>query len=333
MNYYYLDANNQPVGPLPLDEIRRKAASGQIPSNPMVAPAGGNQWQPLGAVGASTGFAFDHVLADAAAAVVRVAREILSAGFVEAALDLTRRAGHYVVTAAGGLGVIYAIYAAIKDRSVGVVISALVLVVGLAFAQFAARHFFSANQKLLTPTPVSSTALLECIALLALIVAFSTVMTAITVSIEYAMWQPIIAAILIAVFWIIFGAVALHPETVAVEIAPSGAGQQVVGLLAFFCKTLLRLVPLSFFGVATLGALAIVLSFFDSADYVLRMLPGEMVPLPGNLGGGGFAGMGAVIFACLLPLVAHLLFILVSLPLDLWRSILTVPEKLDALKR
>jgi hypothetical protein len=273
------------------------------------------------------------MLADAAASVVRAAQGALSAGFVEAALDLTRRAGHYIVTAAGGLGVIYAIYAAVKSRSVGVVISALVLLVGLAFAQFAARHFFRVNQKLLMPTPVSSSALLECIALLALIVALSTVVTAITVSIEYSTWEPIIPAVLMAAFWVIFGAVALHPETVVVEIGPSGAGLQVVGLLAFFCKALLRLVPLSFFAVATLGALAIVLSFFDSAGYVLRMIPGEMVPLPGNLGGGGFAGLGAVIFACLLPLVAHLLFILVSLPLDLWRSILTVPEKLDALKR
>jgi hypothetical protein len=336
MNYYYLDANNQPVGPLPLDEIRQKAAAGQIAANPMVAAAGGNQWQPLGGIRASAaaGFAFDQMLADAAASVVRAAQGALSAGFVEAALELTRRAGHYLVTAAGGLGVVYAIYAAVKNRSVTVVISALILLVGLAFAQFAARHFFRANQKLLTPTPVSSAALLECIALLALLVGLSSVVTAVTVWIEYGMWQPIVPAVLGAAFWTIFGAVALHPETVAVEIRPSGAGQQVVGLLAFFCKALLKLVPLAFFAAAALGSLAIVLSFFDSAGYVLGLIPSEMVPMPRNLGiGAGFAGLGAVIFACLLPLLAHLLFIVVSLPLDLWGSILTVPEKLDALKR
>ena len=37
MNYYYLDADNRPAGPLPLDDICRKAAAGEIPANPMIA--------------------------------------------------------------------------------------------------------------------------------------------------------------------------------------------------------------------------------------------------------------------------------------------------------
>lgn len=339
MNYYYLDAGNQPVGPLPLDEIRQKAAAGQIPANPLVATVGSSQWQPLSGAGAppaaNAGFQFDQVLANAAEAVVRVARDVLSAGLLEGALELARTAGQFVVTAGGVLGLVYAIYAAIKNGSTMVVVSALILLVGLAFAQFAARRFFSANLKLLTPTRISSAALLECLALLALIVAISAVVSATMVWIKFGVWQPAIPAVLAAIFWLGFGAIALHPETVKVEVGPSGAGEQVVGLLAFCCKSLLKLVPLFFITTAALGFLVIGLSFFDRADYVLSLVRHNLVPLPPNLGdtGAGFSGLGAIVFACLLPLLAHLLFIAVSLPLDLWRALLTVPEKLDALKR
>ena len=337
MNYYYLDAGNQPAGPLSLDEIRRKAAAGEIPAQPLVAAVGSSQWQPLDAgsmPAAKAGFPVDQMLSNATALVVRGAREGLSAGLLERTLDLARRGGHFIVAAGAGLGIVYAIFAAVKNGTAMVFVSALLLLVCLAFAHYAARYFLHANETLLTPTRVSTAALLDCLALLALIVAVSSVVSAVTVWIKFGVWQAFAPSVLLALLWTAFVAVALHPGLVKVEIGPSGAGEQLVGLLAFVFKAQLKLVPLVFLILGALGLLVIGLSFFDKADYVLGLVPHQTLPLPAKVDGsaGGFGGMSMIILACLLPFLAHLFFITVSLPLELWRAILTVPAKLDALK-
>ena len=57
--------------------------------------------------------------------------------------------------------------------------------------------------------------------------------------------------------------------------------------------------------------------------------------LPRNLYGinTGFSGLALVGSACLVPLLAYGLFLVLHIVLDIWRSILSVPAKLDALKR
>ncbi len=45
--FYYANANSQPVGPLSLEEIRRFAAAGIIESDVYVCEAGGEEWKPL----------------------------------------------------------------------------------------------------------------------------------------------------------------------------------------------------------------------------------------------------------------------------------------------
>lgn len=45
--FYYADANSNPVGPLSLDEIRRFADAGVVPPDVMVCEAGGEDWKPL----------------------------------------------------------------------------------------------------------------------------------------------------------------------------------------------------------------------------------------------------------------------------------------------
>lgn len=55
--FYYADANSQPVGPLTLEEIRRFAKAGVVPPDVMVCEAGGEDWRPLSAFAAPPPFA------------------------------------------------------------------------------------------------------------------------------------------------------------------------------------------------------------------------------------------------------------------------------------
>lgn len=46
-SFYYADANDQPVGPLSLDEIRRFVAAGVVPPDVLICEADGEEWRPL----------------------------------------------------------------------------------------------------------------------------------------------------------------------------------------------------------------------------------------------------------------------------------------------
>lgn len=340
MSHYYLDAENRPNGPLPLEEIRRKAAAGELPANPLVAAVGTSEWKPLAptAAGAARARAggFDHLLSGAAAGVLGWARGALTPGLVEHSLDLARRFGHLLVLVGATLGLGTAIVFVAKSGA-WIGLGALALfVVALGAAHFVARRFLGANESLLTPSRVASPALLDGVALFALFSALVALISGILICIRAGTWQPILVAVLAGGLWTYVAAIALHPATVRVEHAPQTAGEETLGLLAFGMKTMLKLVPLFFFAFVALGTLAIVLGWFDAADG--SVLPARnLLPLPralrGSDGIGGMPGLTMIVSGCLIPVFAHLAFIALSLPLDLWRAVLAVPGKLDALRK
>lgn len=50
MNYYYTDYNNQPRGPVALEDLRGLAHTGHLNRGTMVAAVGSSQWIPLASV-------------------------------------------------------------------------------------------------------------------------------------------------------------------------------------------------------------------------------------------------------------------------------------------
>ncbi len=337
MNYYYLDANSQPAGPLPLDEIKAQVADGTIPSNPLVAAVGTSKWQPITGGPPAAGFRFDTFVSDKVGGVLRTARYALSESFLQKSLGLMERFGHITVLLGGAAGLVYIIYTAARSGSWLGIGGGLVLIVGLFCAQYAARRFFSANESLFTPTKMASPALLDCLALLALFATVAVLLGSITACIRVGIWQPLLPALLLAAMWVYFATIALHPETVKIGIAPHGAGEEIVELVAFLLKAMLKLLPLFFLAWSALGCLVIVLSFFDLGENVMNVVQHSLLPLPRGFRVSsdslGLQGIGLVIAACLMVPFAHLLFLAVSLPLDLWRALLSVPAKLDALKK
>lgn len=339
MSHYYLDAESRPNGPLSLEEIRRKAAAGEIPANPMVAAVGTSEWKPLTptAVGAAPAAKFDRVLSDAVSALLGSARSALTPAFLENSLEFARRFGHMLVIAGGALGTAYAIYFVVKNGAwIGLLALALFLV-ALAAAHFVARRFLGANETLLTPSRVASPALLDGVALLALFSAVASLIGGILVCIRAELWQPLVPAVIGAALWTYVTIIALHPATVRVEHAPQTAGEETIGLVVFGMKLLLKLVPLFFFATVALGTYAILLTWFGAAEAAADLPTRNLLPLPRVLRGadgiGGMRGLSMIVTGCLIPLVAHLFFIVLSLPLDLWRAVLAVPGKLDSLRK
>ena len=338
MNYYYLDENNRPTGPLPLADIRAKAASGAIPRDPMVAPEGADQWQRLGAVGAGGGFHVDRFLPDLVAGLLQGIRNTLSGGFLKTSIDAARDVGHYGVLAAAALAVICAVVAVFKVGSAAPLGAGLVLLVAVVIAQYIANRFFAANETLVTSSNarVSSLALLDCVALLALLGAVAALVGATIICIRFGEWRPLIPAAVTAALWTYFAVVTLHPESVNVSKGETIGGEEAIGLLTFFLRAAVKILPIYFFVLTAAGVLIAALSLFNAAGPVGAVAQMSPIPVPFRLlagSGEDFAGITLVVSACLLPLFGYVGYILFSLPLDLWRALLSVPGKLDALKR
>lgn len=336
MNYYYLDENNRPTGPLPLGEIRAKAAAGAIARDPMVAPEGASQWQQLSTIATAKSIQFDRVLPDAVAAALQWVRNALDAPLLKTSAEVARDVGHYGVIAAAVLAPICAIIAVIRSGSASPLVPGLLLLVGVVVAQYAATRFFAANEALLSAATVriSSLALLDCVALLALLGAVGMLVGAIVTCIQYTVWQPLPPALVTAALWVYFAGIALHPETVNVSKGEAGGGEEAIGLITFFLRAMIKILPVYFFLLTAVGVLIAVLGPFDLVGPMLPLTRIVPVPFAEYFGvAGGFAGVGLVITACLLPLFGYAGYILCSLPLDLWRALLSLPGKVDALKR
>jgi hypothetical protein len=339
MNYYYLDENNRPVGPLALEDIREKAASGAIPRTPMVAPEGANKWQRLSAIGAPSGFRLERFLPELVESVLRSVGRALNLRFLNGSIEVSRDVGHYGGVAAGLLAIVCAIVAAFEIRSAVPLGAGLALAVMVIGSQYVAVRFFAVNEKLLTSSTVriSSLALLDCVGLLALLGAVSVLGGALIICVRNAIWQPLLPAALAAVFWTYFATVTLHPESVNVAEGGAGGGEEAIGLATFFLRAFLKLLPLYFFALTSVGVLIAALSLFDLAGPILPLAQISIIPVPfaqlfvtSNI---GFGGVALVVTACLLPLLGYAGYLLCSLPLDLWRALLSLPRKVDALKR
>ena len=337
-NYYCLDQNKQPVGPLPLEVIIEKAKSGSIPPNTMIVPEGGNQWQPLASAVPGGGFKLDHFLPDFVDSVLRAVSNVLNARLLDGSIEVARDVGQYGVAAAAALSVLCGIVLAIRNGSFAPLITGLVTALVIVGAQFVATRLFATNNAMLTGSRVrvSSLAPLDCAGLLALLGGISILVSAINICVRYTVWQPLTPAVLIAAFWMYFAAAALHPETVNVAKGEfHGGAEEAIGLALFVIRTFLKLVPLVFFAMTAIGVLIAALSLFDLEEPLMHLAGMVFIPVPfgREMSGHCFVGIAIVLNACLLPLIGYVGFILFSIPIDIWRAILSLPGKVDSLKR
>lgn len=276
------------------------------------------------------------LLGDFVGGLLGIVARVLNPKLIDWSLSNAKKIGHYAVLAAGALTVVYSIYGAIKFNSFAVFGIGLGMTAAMAVAQFVAIRFLGAADTIIAATPsrVSSPAFLECAGLLILLFAATMLFTGITTAIAAQTFMPLLPALLFSVTLACFGALALHPQIVNVETGTGTAGEEAIGLLSFFFKSGLKLAPLYFAVFAVVGALTLVVSFFGSGGTLAGMAQQlvNIFPLPVQVP-GGLSGSALVLMACLIPIMSYFAFLLAYLSVDLVRAVLSVPAKLDALKR
>jgi hypothetical protein len=348
MRYYYKNKNNETAGPATIDDIRALAAAGEIAADPMIMPEGSNAWRALSSIDAVP----DHtaataseivggatVMSDVIEKIVSFAAALLSPERIGRVIRHSRLYGHYALLAGMVLTLLYSIYIAIRHGSIESFLTGMCYVIALCVGQFVAVQFLAASDKLVAATPsrLSSNAIMKCIGLISIACAVVSFFASIVTMVRFisgtgtmvkngGVWLLAIAGTVVAA---LFGGIALHPSVANVEIGQGSAGEEAVGIVMFFLKINLKMLPLFFALPAISGCLVTLVSFFTSDNIMdkMRHLP------PDWIASFGMGGTPLLLWACSIPLTTYLMFLLAALVFDVLRAILVLPSKIDQGRR
>ncbi len=227
--------------------------------------------------------------------------------------------GHYAVIAAAGLGFLFSFIYAMRSNNFRSFLFGIGWVLIIFVAQYTAHKFIPAGKKLIqnNPTKLSSKAFLNCLAFLAVAGGLVILIMGIVQAAQSKSWTSFYTGVGAFVLLEFVALVSFNPKTITVDIVPdNSAGQEAIGIITFFIKALMRLVPI-FFGAGV--ALGTVMLFISSFGLFGGSFDAAFVS------GKGFAKK--ILGAALIPFLSYLFFSLLYLIIDLIQSVLSIPEK------
>jgi hypothetical protein len=234
----------------------------------------------------------------------------------------TRVAGVAYLTASGLALILFAGAGAMTSQTALIVTAAAGVPVAVLLYYLAAT-FLSAGASLIarSPSPLSCQAFPRCLALVTLVASLATMILGAMVALQTGLVIAGVVAAGVVAMLVYASASALSLDTLRVQLSDTaGAGDEAVGILSLVLKLfLVRTIPVTFLVAASVGVACSLMLFAD-------------------LLGGGAAKVALLTWACagvlavaLVPFATYLMFVLVSLGLDLARAVLVLPDRLDRL--
>jgi hypothetical protein len=252
--------------------------------------------------------------------LVEVCRGILTSNFLEFCIKWISRIGHLGIIAAAALGFLFALIYAIRTNDFMGFLMGIIWVLLIFVVQYTAKKFLNAGEALIqnNPTQLASQAFLDCFAFLALIGGVVALILHIIWAIRGAGFETLLFGLGMFVFLEFLALLAFNPKEVTIKIVKTNsAGQEALGIITFFIKAFMRLIPI-FFGV--LIAVGTIMLFIA--------LIGLMGSSPGRAWFNGIEYATQILIAALLPFIAYIFFALFYLCIDVIKAILSIPEQL-----
>lgn len=240
----------------------------------------------------------------------------------ERIVDGVTVAGHWGLLAVAVLGLVIELIAA-TGRGGSAILWGVGWLVVLPLLQYTALQFLGATRSMVTSnsTTLGSQAFLRCYALVALVAAIVTLIYAIVRSVDSASVQAFLFGLAFTALWLATAWLALNPSLLGIRInTQSSAGEEAIGVLSFFVKSAVRIVPI-FYGVtmvvAAIHAIIVLLGMIGDSQSELIFAVGR-------------AELSApiVMLAALSPFLAYIGFVFYFLVIDLMRSVLAIPSNL-----
>jgi len=256
--------------------------------------------------------------------------ESLKKFFSQNLLDfLTRwgiRIGHYGLLLAALIGFLFSFVVAIRSNSFRAFLLGIIWVLVIFVIQFIAKRFSNAGATLIenNPSQLSSPSFLDCVAFLSMIGGLIILIYSIINAIQLKSLEVFLSGLAIFFLLEVITLVTFNPKSITISLTKSSsAGQEAIGIVTYFLKLFLRLVPIIFgIGVAV-GTVILFIHFIGGF--------GERLAFFWQRANTGDAGY--ILFAGLLPFLSYLIFVFYYLLIDIIKAILAVPQKLDNLKK
>lgn len=227
--------------------------------------------------------------------------------------------GSAAFVALGAVAVLAAVVLGIRADSVAMALLGILVAspACLVFSYIGSK-LFDGITKLIEnfPSRFSSRAFLDCVAAANLFFAAASVVIAIVWGVAARSWGALAIGLILAVTCAFMGIMALSPKTVNSEIGGEcSPAEELIGIVSFKIKALLLTAPF----IWCVGAVAIVVGL------LLAMFKGDYQ------GASSMALVGIILG--LLPIYVYVLFLAFVFCIDVLRAILSIPSKLDALRK
>lgn len=248
-------------------------------------------------------------------------KKVLTVKLLDFCIKWLRMLGHWGIYVASALAVLMGLIGAIRMENFMFFVSALVFVIVLLIIQYVAVNFLDADEKLIknNPTTLSSSAFLDCVGLLAMLGGIVALLFNLYMAIKLPAFGPLLQGIAAFVVLELIALIALNPKTVEVGVAAgTSAGQECIGIVTFFMKKIVKVVPIIFgLGIIVYTVMGFIASFglFGDNSGIAALKVKSAASMV-----AGFA---------LVPFLAYLFFVLSYLVIDLCRAILSIPGKLN----
>jgi hypothetical protein len=349
VEWYYARDNRQ-MGPISSLELKRLATFDELRPDDLVWREGMTEWaaarnvrglfdQDAGTAAAAGAAAPKIAEApaqpqDAAAAprrrhpfdaLMEKFRPHFNPHFVEATAGIFRVCGSYGLLLAAVLTAAFAAIATAKASDVGQALWGAVWLLLLVVLQYVAGRSFAAIDELNGSTTgrLASPFVPDATAALSLVGGIAALLGSIAWAIQATEYLGILGGVAGFFVCAYLSVIALHPSMLNITVASEVlAGEELIGVLMFLLKALLRLAPVAFGAGVVCGTVAIAVACFLASV-------GESA-FPDSLATACIARC-VLISSAALPLAAYLLFLFCNLVMSLWRAVLSLPGKLDVL--
>lgn len=240
--------------------------------------------------------------------------------------EASKKIGHIALILSALLIFLFGVILAIRSSDAWAFITYLLVFPVLLIAQYVAVKFLDAGGRLIakTPSSLSSRAVPECFALLALIAVIIALVGGLVGTIADGSAMPLGAGLGASLILLYMLGAALNASTLNIDVeGDASAGQEAIGILSFLLKLNLRLVPFVFgvgSALGTLGVLYTLVLIIRANQFTLQLALFEASSV-----------FMFVLAVAVSPFLIYLSFLIYYLLLDVLRAVLCVPGKLDRL--
>ena len=268
---------------------------------------------------------FDHLFIVAIwENVLEAVRKILTPKLLEFCTKWLTVIGHYSILVAAAIALLVGIIGAIRLESFTFFLTSLGFAVGILVVQYIAHRFLKAGEILIdnNPSALSSGAFLDSIGLIALIMGILTFLSFTYSAIKAPSIVFLIMGIASFIFLEFVALVALNPKTVNLDVVnKNSAGQEAIGIITFFIKKLMRLIPILFGLGLMVGAILLLFHFFSLFGKNYGM---AQTWFSFSQGQGDYFKIIAV---GMIPFISYIAFVVLYLHIDIIKAILTWLKK------